>query len=284
MLKKGSFKLFVFTLGMASTLFAQIQITSLPKTITSSGNYYLAKNLQYLGSTSSAAITINAPNVVLDLKGFSISGKGKSATGSLVTGIKISQADVEIINGSIRNFNGDGVYTDSGRVKIRDLSILNIGESGITSPYNGYNDIRDSRIINAGTYGISAYHSIIKNNIVFNSGSIGINCETDCIISENISNSNTHQGIQGLESLVKDNVAQYNHAEGIVGTITTTIHNQVLNNDGVGIVTDRGSIIGNTVAGPKGIQAFESLVDQNTISSQSQSLDCPNCVYGTNKQ
>ena len=53
---------------------ARTAIESLPYTISTSGSYYLAKNLQF-AATSGDAISITAPNVTLDLNGFTISGR-----------------------------------------------------------------------------------------------------------------------------------------------------------------------------------------------------------------
>ena len=53
------------------------RITSLPKTITDSGYYYLGGNLTCASGT---AITVNATNVTIDLMGFTITGNTNSGS------------------------------------------------------------------------------------------------------------------------------------------------------------------------------------------------------------
>src|SRR6201987_3246786 len=73
-------------------------ITSLPFTISTSGNYYLPANLTYTGPAG-PAITITASQVVLDLNGRSlVAGVSTNfAYGVLV----FNQVDVTIQNGDI---------------------------------------------------------------------------------------------------------------------------------------------------------------------------------------
>src|SRR2546421_9068090 len=72
-------------------------ISSLPFTISTSGSYYLTKNLSV---ATGDGITISVDKVTLDLNGFTISSNAASATG---TGILLSGTltNVTIVNGYI---------------------------------------------------------------------------------------------------------------------------------------------------------------------------------------
>lgn len=78
------------------------RIASLPYTITTPGFYYLAGNLTY-SSTTGNAITINADDVTLDLMGNALTGPG-AATGTVEAITMYGRTNVEIRNGTVRNF------------------------------------------------------------------------------------------------------------------------------------------------------------------------------------
>ena len=84
-------------------------ITALPYTITSPGLYYLSNNLTS-SETSNNAITVNADDVTIDLMGFCLTGPGKGS-GTSNNGIMVAatRTNVEIRNGSIKAFGGDGI-------------------------------------------------------------------------------------------------------------------------------------------------------------------------------
>jgi hypothetical protein len=91
---------------------ARTPISSLPFIISSSGSYYLTKNLSV---TTGNALTINASQVTVDLNGFTISSTASSANG---TGIALASglADIAIFNGHIKGgvtYSG-GTYSGPG--------------------------------------------------------------------------------------------------------------------------------------------------------------------------
>ena len=82
----------------------RIPISSVPYTIDTPGSYYLTGNL--VADVNVNGITIDADSVTLDLMGFSLIGP-ESASGY---GIYINDRDnIEIRNGTIAGFGGDGV-------------------------------------------------------------------------------------------------------------------------------------------------------------------------------
>ena len=77
-----------------------IHKSDLPLTITESGSYYLVEDANCL----STAITVEADNVTIDLMGYSLIGHG--------TGFGIylnARINVEIRNGTVRDFGSDGI-------------------------------------------------------------------------------------------------------------------------------------------------------------------------------
>jgi len=106
------------------------EITSVPYHITESGMYYLSRNLTSV-STTASAIWVDADNVTLDLMGFTVSGPGK--TGNSAVGINIYlHSGVEVRNGCITLFGGDGVHCTGINCRIIGLRVINVGAAGIS--------------------------------------------------------------------------------------------------------------------------------------------------------
>ena len=84
------------------------KINSLPYTIGSSGFYFIDKDLSCVAGKH--GITITADDVTLDLMGFSLIGPGGIGA---YNGIDMDQkTNVEIRNGTVKNFAGNGIYED----------------------------------------------------------------------------------------------------------------------------------------------------------------------------
>ena len=132
-----------FLLGL--TGYAATTITAVPFTITNAGNYALGSDLIYSGAGFTAAITVNANNVVLDLGGFSLYGTGASRA---QIGISISSLNVTIQNGNISSFD-IGVNSEAGFQYVQSLRFF-------------YND--------TGVY-LSGNNSTIQNCFIEGNGS-----------------------------------------------------------------------------------------------------------------
>lgn len=129
-------------------------ITTLPFTITTSGNYYLPANLTVALATGSA-ITIAASEVILDLNGRSLI----NVTGSnQANGVFVfNQVDVTIQNGDIDGF-GIGVYfsPNSTDVNAKNTALnlrLNHNTIGVAS-VSGTSNLVRLCIIDGGSIGI----------------------------------------------------------------------------------------------------------------------------------
>jgi len=208
------------------------KIASLPYTISSPGFYYIDKDLSCSGAHG---ITITADDVTLDLMGFSLSQSG----GGTYKGISMTgRSNVEIRNGTVRNFPSTGIYEDSTGatghriVNIRardngDYGIYLLGTShtvkGCTAVGNGFNGIYAgyaSTITGNTCYdnddnGIYAsYGSTITGNTCYNNDNNGIHAGPASTVTGNTCYDNTDYGIYlGGNNLVDQNTA-YNNGTG----------------------------------------------------------------------
>ena len=130
-------------------------ITSLPFTITASGNYYLPANLTF-AAPGGAAITVAASQVVLDLNGRTLASGAGSAFN---IGVYVfNQVDVTIQNGDIDGFGYAGVYlapnsTDNNAKNIVDNVRFN-GDAIAVLSISGRSNWVKNCIIDGGDIGI----------------------------------------------------------------------------------------------------------------------------------
>jgi hypothetical protein len=146
-------------------------ISTVPFTISTPGNYYLASNLTFTGF-SGAAITIAASEVTLDLNGKTLSTSGTFPT----IGIFVAnQVDVTIKEGDIDGFGMIGVYlapnsTDVNAKNVVDDVRFN-GDAIAVFSVSGTSNWVKNCIIDGGAIGIwfaQDAGSRATNNIVQN--------------------------------------------------------------------------------------------------------------------
>jgi hypothetical protein len=134
-------------------------ITSLPFTITTSGNYYLPANLTF--SAAGSAIVVAADEVVIDLNGRSLVAKGAATSFGVGVGIVVlNHEDVIIQNGDINGFGYIGILFDA------------------TDKKREHNQKNDARRVNfngdrIGVLSISGSINKVEN-CDFDGGSVGI--------------------------------------------------------------------------------------------------------------
>jgi hypothetical protein len=246
------------------------KITSLSYTINSPGFYYLASNLNY-NRTDGSAITINASNVTLDLMGFCLTGRGKTAGSSNGISINNGCTNVEIRNGSINAFANDGINTAYDAVtnivgtRIIGLRIQNVGGYGIIL-YGPNNLIMSCFATSAVSGGIFAgKYSLVKGNHVATAiGGGGIYVDEGSNVTGNTVSGALWYGIYCVSgSSVTDNTCCDNQESGIAATNNCTImRNTVYNNQGKGIYASNYCSITNN-AGNSGMTYGSNCVLEN---------------------
>lgn len=227
-------------------------INSLPYTISSSGSYYIAANLD----GSSGGIDVDVDNVTIDLMGFTLDGGGSVDDHGIDL---IDRSNVTIMSGTIRRFGGAGIYSGSGSgyyIKVLEMQVLENGILGSSSSSSGiYLDGSNNHIIrcivsNNGGYGIYARGAVIDQNIVHNNGGYyGIFGST--ITGNRIT---SHQGTMAISG-------QYG------GTITG---NTAIDSQGIYAIygSNGATIIGNTTYSNQGWGIYArtaSTVKDNTL-------------------
>src|ERR1700758_190755 len=161
-------------------------ITTVPFTITASGNYFLPANLAVNMATGSA-ITVNASEVIIDLNGRSLINVAPSnqANGVFVN----DQVDVTVQNGDIVGF-GIGVYfspnsADNNRKNTAANLRLDNNTIGVASVSGHSNWVKDS-IIDGGSVGIFFQEengSRAENNILEEQAGVELNRSGVALVS-----------------------------------------------------------------------------------------------------
>ncbi len=123
-------------------------ITSAPYVISAPGHYCLANDVSY-NATEGAAIWINSSAVVLDLRGYRVSGRLFLADSTALGIVASDRTNIVIRNGQVRRFF--------------------VGIS-ITGSQNMVEDIRADDNPNAGIYVAFGFNNTVRNCIVSNTG------------------------------------------------------------------------------------------------------------------
>jgi len=266
---------------------AGTEIKSLPYTILSAGFYYIKKDLSC--AAVSHGITITADNVTLDLMGFSLIGSGD--TGSYDGIYMNGQSNVEIRNGTVRNFTC-GIYEDGASGtghRIINIRARDNHAHGIQ--LDGYSHlIEKCTAVDNSYYGIWANKgSTIVGNTCYKNNHDGIHGGDGSTVTGNTCYDNTKDGIySGVGSIVSGNTCYNNSEDGIHAWDGSTVtSNTCYSNSGRGISAAGGSTVTNNTCYDNdeyGIYLSGiNLVDQNTCYANDINMNIySSCVYGYN--
>ena len=119
--------------------------------ITEGGSYYLARNI----TTPRTCIIVEANDVVIDLRGYQLSGMGGATFGNSCVYMNGCR-NVEIRNGTIQDFGGYGVHEASpdGRGhRVIGIRVVSNAAGGISVHGDGHL-VRDCTAAQNGTHGI----------------------------------------------------------------------------------------------------------------------------------
>src|ERR1039458_5354121 len=238
-------------------------ISSVPYTISSPGSYYLTATLTNTG-VGIDAITINADDVTLDLKGFTLMG-GPSA-GSAIN-VPSDHRHIVVRNGGIvKSGNPAVALFPAQSCEVEHLHIEDsVGNAVVVGDHSV---VIACTISNAGYYGIStrsgcrvenclitasfsygiwvATGSTVSGCLVQGGSSSGIVTEDACLVKDCISSGNAGNGVWAAfdNCTVKDCVSSGNAVDGIHGGHNCTLRACTLSgNAHNGITTGTNNLI-----------------------------------------
>ncbi|MBN1477035.1 right-handed parallel beta-helix repeat-containing protein [Candidatus Sumerlaeota bacterium] len=231
-------------------------ITSLPRTISESGSYFLTEDLT--GSSGNSGITINADHVTLDLRGFSLIG----VTGS-VDGIQISSghSNVVIHSGTVRGWGDDGIDADSTNAcRVEGIRAIGNGDAGIALSDNS-----------------AVADCAADDNVT------GIVVNDSCVVTRCTASNNTGDGIlTGYSATVSDCTARANGNDGFRADFGSVIRHctaAVNLGDGIDVLGDC-LVLENTCdsqsnPGSAGIrvQIYANRIDGNHLTFNQTGID-----------
>ncbi len=206
-----------------------------------SGSYYLTANIA--GEPGKTGIKVLAPDVTLDLNGFTIRGTPASDHG-----IEVDPDAPRFTcrNGIVADWPLIGVMAEEpGDVHIEGVTVASSGSMGMIV-YNGI--IRDCTVLGTGSDGIYAsYRSIIEDCHVRTADGNGIRAGADSIVRGCLTVRNTGSGIVigGPHATVRDCTTNRNDGAGIhiVGGVGSLVTANTVCDNAVGLMFAAG---GNT--------------------------------------
>jgi hypothetical protein len=188
------------------------------------GSYVLTGDRRCSGD----GIHINADDVTIDLMGFTLSGPDSGASVGIVMN---GRRNVEIRNGTLRNFGGRGIHdqNESGAAhgkRIIGMRVIANGKCGICLGGDG-NIVRDCFVsANKGTG--ACVSGIIQENVFIDNETGGIAC--------------------GERSLVIKNTVCRTSKAGIFARTACTIRDNIVSDAGnSGIYAEEGSLLADNV-------------------------------------
>lgn len=185
-----------------------------PITISQTGTYRLIGNIVPPAGQNGFGIT--APEVTLDLAGFTITGNGRAASG--VIGVSRS---LTVMNGTIRGFLYDAIYAGGPLLMVDKMRLADNGRYGINEVY-----------VNASPKtGQEDGQTTIKNSIIFRNAQ-GITCQSGCHIEGNVISHSTYSAIVISQpgATVINNTISNNGGNGVVGNYIGLSNNTIFNN------------------------------------------------------
>ncbi len=217
-----------------------IDSDDMPMTISESGSYYFTENIHLPAAIT--AITIEANDVTLDMKGFTLSGPGGgSGAGAGIHASDASLTNIVIANGTVRDFRWYGVKLEGTDHRVTAISALGNGSNGIsisgsvlscTARANGSSGI----VISNGTAEGCTSRANQGHGIYADSASV-INC---------IANGNTSYGFYVSDSSLRDCSATENGSDGFYTSSSSLNNCTASSNEDYGIRSYYSSIVGCT--------------------------------------
>ena len=206
--------------------------------ITAPGSYYLTGSIT--GVVGKHGIEINASGVTLDLNGFDLVGVAAMGAFDGVTSDSSSVNNVEVRNGSIRNWGDKGVDLSFGVA--RAITVRNVRASG-----------------NTGTGIAVGESSIVSGCTSATNTGTGITAGTGSVIIECTATGNNFGISASTGCKITSCNAYENTGTGIFGSAGSSVINCVSHaNDGIGIEVGFGVTIADCSAAYNGSHGYEA--------------------------
>lgn len=226
--------------------------------ITNPGAYYLTANIT--GVAGLHGITITAPNVSLDLNGFSLIGVPGSLNGINATNAAGATAGLTVRNGTVRNWGLSGIDT------------LLPGSNVAGAPGSIFNRLllqtNDTTVLGGGIAGLRAAAAVVSECMAQgNSAAYGFDCYGsrifNCVASYN------DQGFGVFVGCTLEGCAAYFNADGVDAGDSTVANCTLYGNSVWGLyVRNNCRLIGNLVDGNGGSAIgiyLQGNVGRNTV-------------------
>jgi hypothetical protein len=232
-----------------------------PVSINAPGSYRLSGDLD-LGAGATNAIEINADDVTLDLRGFSISGAGlASGSGVAMAG----RTNVEIRGGTIEGFANSAIRDSSPTARahrVIEVVVRDSGGDGIELVGAGH-VIRDCEVSNSGSVGgplgvgiLVGAGSAVRRCSALSNARDGIRLAEGSLAVEVLASANGGVGVLlGEGGVVLRSTARDGGSDGIATGAYSVVRESASANNGssapaenAGIRAGRGSVLARNVA------------------------------------
>jgi hypothetical protein len=232
-----------------------------PVSINAPGSYALSGDLE-LGTGAANAIELNADDVTIDLRGFSIFGGGlASGSGVAMTG----RTGVEIRNGTVEGFVTSAIRESSAAARahrVIEIVVRDSGGHGVDLAGAGHL-VRDCEIANSGVVGGAQGAGIwlgpgsaLRRSSALANAREGIRLAEGGIVADALAEANDGVGIAvGEGSVVVRSSVRQSGADGILAGAHAVIRENASANNGspappesAGIRAGRGSVLVRNVA------------------------------------
>lgn len=206
-------------------------ITSLPIAIKNPGSYYILADLEGAGG-----ISIEASDVTLDLRGFTIRGIGGGSGDGIVAAQGVR--NTTIFDGSVVGWTGDGIdLSDATNSTLTNLTSRNNQGSGFLIGANS-SMVNCTASGNGGSGIGGSDNGKVLNSTSNGNGGSGISVGDHSKVNGTSSQNNELNGIQvGLGSTVTDSTSTGNRTGFVIGGGSVVVNAVALSNAGNGIET-----------------------------------------------
>jgi parallel beta-helix repeat protein len=248
------------TTGMLGQAEPLISISSLPFTITQSGSYYLAASLS-LAAPDQNGIEVDANDVTIDLMGHSLTGAGG------INGISIAgHSNVEIRNGTVAYWEGDGIY-EKGGAGHRILNIRTAWNSGSGIFLSGVaHVVKDCMAAQNAGYGIAVADASTLDHNTALGNYLGIYAGSGCAVTNNVCQGNWAAGMLVQSGCtVTDNTLDNNQWPDFLPPPTDIDSGTGLIVDGLGSAIRGNTLRGNSDTNMR-IKGTHNAVESNLVT------------------